>query len=92
MYHPWAVGLKVTVFVAYWWVYLAPCLLCFVGLLVGALLDEDVRRPVLWGTLSVPHGLGRLGERRDSGRQCGFGDLGYHAGVCWEDPLCCEHP
>ena len=31
VYHPWAPGLKVAVFVAYQRVYLAPCLLCFVG-------------------------------------------------------------
>ena len=85
-------GLKGAVLVAYWWVYLAPCLLCFVGVVVDALLDEDVRRPVLWGTLPVCHGFGCLGEHRDGGRQCGFADLGYHAGVCWEVPVCCEHP
>ena len=92
MYHPRAVGLEVTVFVAYRWVYLVPCLLCFVGVVVGALLDENVLRPVLPGTLPVHHGLGRLGECRDGGRQWGFGDLGHHAGVCWEFPVYCEHP
>ena len=60
--------------------------------MVRALLDEDVRCPVLWRTLAVRHGLGCLGERPDGGRKCGFSDLGYHAGVCWEVPLCCEHP
>ena len=79
VYHPWAVGLKVASFVSYWWVYLASCVLCFVGLVVGAMHDEDVRRRVLWGTLPVRHGLGCLGERGDGGRQCGFSDLGHHA-------------
>ena len=85
-------GLKVAVFVAYRPVYLVPCPACFVGVVVGASLNEDVRRPVLWGTLPVRHGLGRLGECCDRGRQCGFGDLGYHAAVCWEVRVCCEHP
>ena len=61
MYHPRAVGLEVTVFVASRRVYLVSRLLCFVGV-VGALLDEDVRRPVLRGTLPVRHGLCRLGD------------------------------
>ena len=84
--------LEVTVIVAYRWVYLAPCLLCFVGVVMGALLYEAVRCPVLRRTLPVRHGLGRLGECRNGGRQWGFGDLGHHAGVCWEVPVYCENP
>ena len=89
VYHPLAVGLEFAILVAYQWVYLAPCLLCFVCVVVGALLDEDVWRPVLWGTLPVRNGFSRLGECRDGGRQCGFSDLGYHAGVCGEVPVYC---
>ena len=81
-------GLKVAVFVAYRQVYLAPCLLCFVDVVVGALLDEDVRRSFLWGTFLLRHGLGRLVECCDDQRQYGFGNLGYHAGVCWEFRVC----
>ena len=92
VYHLGAVGLEVTVFVAYRWLYLAPCLLCFVGVVVGTLLYEDVGRPVLRVSLPVRHGLGRLGECCDGGRQWRFGDLGHHAGVCWEVPVYCEHP
>ena len=87
VYHPWAMGLEVTVFVVQRRVYLASSLLSFVGVVVGALLDEDVRSPVLRGTLPVRHGLGRLGQRRDGRRQWGFSDLGHHAGVCWEVPV-----
>ena len=77
VYHPRAVGLEVAVLVAYRCVYLAPCLLCFVGAVVAALPDEDVWRPVLLGTLPVRHGLGRLAECCDGGRHCGFSDRGY---------------
>ena len=91
VYHPRAVGLEVTVFFAYRRVYLVPCLLCFVGVLVGALRDEDVRSRVLLGTLPVRHGLGRLGECPDCGRQWGLGNMGHHAGVCWEVPIYREH-
>ena len=72
--------------------YLASSLLRFVGVVVGELLDKDVWCPVLRGTLPVRHGLGRLGERRDSRGQWRFSDLGHHAGVCWEVPVYCEHP
>ena len=72
--------------------YLASSLMRFVGVVVGALLDEDVRCPVLPGTLPVLHGLGRLGECRDGRGQWGFSDLGHHAGVCWEVLVYCEHP
>ena len=92
VYHPWAVGLEVTIFVVQRRVYLASSLLCFVGVVEGALLDEDVWCPVLRGTLPVRHGLGCLGECRDGRGQWGFSDLGHHAGVCWEVPLYCEHP
>ena len=50
VYHPWAVGLEVKVFVVQQRVYLASSLLRFVGVVVGALLDEDVRCPVLRAT------------------------------------------
>ena len=33
-----------------------------------------------------------LASASDGGQQCGFTDLEYHAGVCWEVPVCCEHP
>ena len=92
VYHPWAAGLEVTVFVVQRRVYLASSLLCFVGVVVGALLDDDVRCPVLRGTLPVRHGLGRLGECRDGRGQWGFSDLGHHAGVCREVPVYCERP
>ena len=84
VYHPWAGGLEVTVFVVQWWVYLASSLLCFVGVVVGALFDKDVRCPVLWGTFPVRHGLSRLCECRDGRGQWGLSDLGHHAGVCWD--------
>ena len=92
VYHLWAVGLEVTVFVVQRWLYLASSLLRFVGVVVGALLDKDVRCPVLRGTLPVRHGLGRLCECCDGRGQWGFSDLGHHAGVCWEVPVYCEHP
>ena len=92
VYHPWAVGWEVTVFVVQRRVYLAFSLLRFVGVVLGALLDEDVRCPVLRGTLPVRHGLGRLGECRDGRGQWGFSDLGHHAGVRWNVPVYCEHP
>ena len=92
VYHARAVGLEVTVFVVQQRVYLASSLLRSVGVSVGALLDEDVRCPVLRGTLPVRHGLGPLGKCRDGGGPWGFSDLGHHAGVCWEVPVYCEHP
>ena len=69
VYHPWAVGLEVNVFIVQRRVYLASSLLSFVGVVVGALLDEDVRCPVLRGTLPVRHGLGRLRKCRDGREQ-----------------------
>ena len=75
-------GLEGTAFVAYHRVYLALCLLCFVGVVVDALHDEVVRRLVLRGTLPVRHGLGRPGECHDGAQHWGLGDLGYHHGVC----------
>ena len=92
VYHPRAVWLEVTVFIVQRRVYLASSLLCFVGVVVDALLDKDVRCPVLWGTFPVRHGLSRLGECRDGRGQWGFSDLGHHAGVCWEVPVYGEHP
>ena len=38
------------------------------------------------------HGLGRLGECPDGERKWGLGDLGHHAGVCWQIPVYCDHP
>ena len=75
VYHPWAVGLEVTVFVLQRRVYLASSLLRFVSVVVGALLDRDVRCQVLRGTLPVRQGLGRLGECRDGRGGWGFSDL-----------------
>ena len=49
VYPPPAEGLEVAVFVAHRSVYLAPCLLCFVGVVVGALLNEDVRNTLKRG-------------------------------------------
>ena len=72
--------------------YLAPSLLCFVGVVMGVFFDEDIRPPVVWGTLPVRHGFGRLGECPDCGRQCGFGDLRYHAGICCEVAVYSERP
>ena len=92
VYHPWAVGLEVTVFVVHWRMCLASSLLCFVGVVVGALFDKDVRCPVLWGTFPVRHGLSRLGECRDGRGQWGLSDLGHHAGVCWKVPVYRELP
>ena len=92
VYHPLAVGLEVSVFAVQRRVYLASILLRFVGVVVGALLDKDVRCPVLGGTLPVRHGLGGLGECHDGRGQWGFSYLGHHAGVCWEVQVYCEHP
>ena len=91
VYHRRAVGLEVTVFVVQRRVYLASSLLRFVGVVVGALLDEDIQCPVLRGTLPVRHGLGRLGECRDGRGKWGFSDRGHHASVCWEVTVYCEH-
>ena len=92
VYHPWAVGLEVAFFVPQRWVYLAPLLLCLVGVVVGALLHEGVGCPVQRGPFPACHGLGRSGERFDGGWQGGLGYLGYHAGVCRKVPVCGECP
>ena len=91
VYHTWAVGLEVTVFVVQRRVYLASSLQPFVGVVVAALLDEDVRCTVLRGSPPVRHCLGCLGECCDGRGQWGFSDLGHHAGVCWEVPVSCAH-
>ena len=43
------------------WVYWRPRLLCLVGVVVYALLNDDVGRPFQWGSFAASHGPGSPG-------------------------------
>ena len=70
VYHQWGVRVKVAI-----------CLLCFVGVVVCALLKENVGRPVKWGWFSACHALRRPGHCCDGWCLGGFAGWWHHASV-----------